>query len=293
MFEYTNEEINKLYDTNPNELVKVFENVGLKSDQIELLFNGSTKEQVVTMAKDIIRNEKIASFKPTEFYEIPKKYKKENRKYKAFKKEINEVYDKINGTINKKTGEILEQIYNYDSDNYIIGIHRTGLNNFEDTIFKKGICYNSSNGYGGYNTLDIYDPYLYDHVQKFENFVTLLSEIKKCENYKGSKGCIITKIPKTGISECNNPTPIYYIAKDGNLYLKPEYICAYIPVRNKVIGECIFNKSQNNIYNNDTEFVYDNTCKKIDNNKRLGFSNIFLISIVLLAMIIIAFVIIK
>ena len=235
------EDIENLYDENPNNLSSVFLSAGYNEDYVQKMFNSASKEVIVIRAMKIlekINEEKI--LKDDDLYQIPKKYNVPENKF--LKDDRNDMYIEMNNSISKKTGEILQSLYDYDSDEYVIGIHRTASD--VNQIFSKGIIYKN---------LD-----LYDHVQLFSNFPFFLREIKYCESYKFSRGCFIIKIPKKDVKGLiENANPIFYKNKDGNIYLKPDFICAYVPVHNRNIGNIILNTENHDIYYNNTEFYYN------------------------------------
>ena len=115
-------------------------------------------------------------------YEIPERYKKAEVPF--LQKDRNDMYEEMNYKIDKEIGEILQQLYDYESDKYSIGIHRTA--SIPKDIFKEGIKY------------DDY-PNIHDHVQIFDNFPFMLREISHAEGYKVSNGAFIIKVPKTSI----------------------------------------------------------------------------------------------
>lgn len=184
--------------------------------------------------------------KNKDLYHIPKKYKKAEQKY--LQKDRNEMYDEMDYTLDKKIGFILEQLYEYKNDEYYIGIHRTC--NDKDLIMHDGLCYGTDK-----------EPYIHDHVQIMKNYPFFLRELKYCESYKGSLGCILVKVPKKDIDpkyKDDTSEPIYYVSKDGKSYLRPEYIVGYVDVINRQIKEVELNKfPHNDIYDENTVFLYD------------------------------------
>ena len=101
------------------------------------------------------------------------------------------------------------------------------------------------------------------------------------EQYKLSNGSFIVKIPKKCIEgNIENAEPIYYKDKTGKTYLRPEYIAAYVPVSDRKMRDVILNDiPHNNLYNEETEFFYD---ERLQKNMSYGFINILLISIVII-----------
>ncbi len=203
--------------------------------------------------------------KNKKLFEIPKKFNIPEAPY--LKKDRNEIYKDMNYKIDKNIGEILQQLYEYESDKYLIGIHRTASTPKE--IFKSGIIY------------DEY-PNIHDHVQIFQNFPFMLREIMYAENYKISNGVFIIKVPKSSIKGEKNVDvePLYYRGKDGKVYLRPEFICAYIPVYKRELLGVELNKYPHNIYDENTEFLLDTNLTEKRNV--YGFINIFIISIILI-----------
>ena len=186
-------------------------------------------------------------------YHIPRKYKKPE--IPEFKKDRARIYEEMDYEIDMKVGIALEQLYTYNEEEYFTCIHRTIHD--KDSIFKKGISYEKDD-----------TPEFGNHVQIFQNFPAMLLEIKKCHNYKGSTGCFIIKVPKKDVKEKfadDTSEPIYYKNKDGNIYLRPEFIAAYVPVSNNILEDVELNKYRHDdIYDNDTTFYFDKSL--LDNN---------------------------
>lgn len=202
------------------------------------------------------------------------------------------IYSQMTNKIDKQIGEILQQLYDYRELGYAIGIHRTAATPNE--LFEKGLNYRDDNTFA-------------EHVQRMDNLPVLLSEISICEGYKISNGCFISVVPRASIVKLKDhekeklkskyievykdkweeeynkiitPQPIYYKNKDGNIYLRPEYINAYVPVSNKELKSVEFNTHSHNIYDESTEFIYEEDI--LNKNKSYGFTNILLISILLI-----------
>lgn len=223
--------------------------------------------------KTLLKSKKHILEEQKNKYEIPKIYKKAEVPF--LQNDRNNMYEEMNYKIDKEIGEILQQLYDYESDKYSIGIHRTASP--PKDIFKEGIKY------------DDY-PDIHEHVQIFDNFPFMLREISHAEGYKLSNGAFIIKVPKTSIKGSKKDAePIYYRAKDGQVYLRPEFICAYVPVFERELKGIELNKYPHNIYDENTEFLLDDNLTEIKNT--YGFINIFIISILLILTII--FIIIK
>ena len=190
-------------------------------------------------------------------YHIPRKYKKPE--IPEFKKDRARIYEEMDYEIDMKVGITLEQLYAYNEEEYFTCIHRTIHD--KDSIFKKGISYGNDD-----------TPEFGNHVQIFQNFPTMLSEIKNCNNYKGSTGCFIIKVPKKDVNRKfanDSSEPIYYKNKDGYTYLRPEFIAAYVPVFEKELKDVELNKySHNDIYEEDTTFYFDQNLLNVDDIKQ-------------------------
>lgn len=189
----------------------------------------------------------------TNKYHIPKKYKK--AEIPGFQKSRNEMYDEMDNYIDEVTGITLQELYDFKSDEYIIGIHRTAST--PEEVLRKGIVMR-----GNDFTM---------HVQPFRNYPFLLREIKYCESYKLSNGCFIVKIPKKDVyaKDMNKYTePIYYIDEEGNLRLRPEFVVAYVPVCDKKIGQIILNDYPRDIYKINTQFQYEEEIERVKNRMR-------------------------
>ena len=235
------EDLEKLYDDNPNNLANVFLSAGYTEDYVEKMFNKSSREMIIIRAMKIIEtfNSKKSNF-DEELYHIPEKYNVPEIEF--LNEDRNDMYNEMNNSINKQTGEILQSLYDFENDKYIIGLHRTASS--KEEIFNKGVRFDS---------LD-----LNDHIQVFSNFPFFLREIKYCESYKMSNGCFVIKIPKKDIKgSISDAEPIYYKNKDGNIYLRPEFICAYIPVSFQKIGKVQLNNTIYNLYDDNTKFYYN------------------------------------
>jgi hypothetical protein len=160
-------------------------------------------------------------------YKIPLKYKDSSQiffknkisklkiysnKYKELKNIIddyNDMYEEVQYKFPKKTGEVLEKIF--EDKESILGIHRTNLTNkqIEEKIFTYGLKNRSLE----YTTT----------IQTSKSFPFILNEIKNASGYKNSNNCVIVVLPK------EQKLPIYY-ELNSEFYLLPEYILGYINV---------------------------------------------------------------
>ena len=192
-------------------------------------------------------------------YHIPEKYKKaESENLQA---DRDSMYEEMDNTIDLETGLILQQLYDYKADEYYTAIHRTASS--KEDIFKKGIYF----GKGNFPSTD-FD----DHIQVVQNFPFMLREIKYCNDYKYSTGCFIVKIPKRNIRSRyvdEKTEPIYYRAEDGKVYIRPEFISAYVPVRNEELQPVEFNTEPHNIYNSDTTYYLDENIANNEDVKKM------------------------
>ena len=265
MLKYTKDQIEKLYDENPNTIGKIFLSAGYNEDYIEKMLNNSKKDIVVLRTMKII--EKLQE--TNDFYEIPEKYKK--AEIPDLQEDRNNIYNEVNNIIDVETGKILEQLWNYENNNYMIGIHRTASP--ADSILSKGIEYSEY-------------PNIHDHVQMFENFPFRLREIMHCENYKLSNKCFIIKVPKSSIKgNIDNAEPIFYKNSDGKIYLRPEFIAAYVPVQDKKLRKVRLNKlNHDDIYNVATEFYQDENVTI--NQRKYGFINIIFLNVIIMVILI-------
>lgn len=269
---YSRKDLEELYENNPNELGKIFMSVGIDSTTIQKLFNSYPKSELIDEVMKILRYSQFDE-KIDQYYSIPLKYKEPE--YELFRKDREDDYNEMNNSIDKITGETLQALYDYDADKYFIGIHRTAA--LPEEIFQKGLKMRGTD--------------IDDHVQIMENFCFMLREIKYCEGYKFSQGCFIVKVPKKSVKgNVNEAEPIYYVSDDGKIYLRPEFITAYVPVCDRKIGKVEMNKYPHNIYSDTTEFLYDDSLNK---GKTYGFINIFLISISIIVISSIIFLILK
>lgn len=268
-------ELENLYENNPNELCKIFLKAGYPSNMLIEFFK-RPKNHIINEALKCMCHENYDK-KITSFYTIPKKYKK--AEYRLLQKDRNEIYNKMNNSIDKLIGETLQSIYDYESDEYVTGIHKTGAFSF-DQGFSKGIP-----------TRGVPDT-INDHVSIIKNFPVMLAGIKSCEKYKFSKGVFILKIPKKSINgNINDAEPLYYKDEKGEVYIRPEYIIAYVPVLNEKICDVYMNDyPHDKLYTEETEFYYEGS---LETNKSYGFINIILISIIIIFITLVVFLILK
>lgn len=171
----------------------------------------------------------------------------------------------MNNRLDIEFGNMMQQIYEQNQDEYYIGIHRTGADT--ESIMTKGISYSSSGIYG-YN--DEKDDYIsckdiHDHVEIIKNFPKFLHSMACAYQYKCSTKSFIVKIPKKDIDPYfktdEERSPIYYV-KNGKVYLRPEYIIGYVPVKMDEFDKIgIINKfipNQNTYtYDSTTQLIYD------------------------------------
>ena len=192
--------------------------------------------------------------KSKSLYHIPRKYKKAEAS--ILQDDRDEMYNEMDNSIDRITGLTLQGLYDYQNDDYVIGIHRTASD--KEDFLEKGIVMRGNDFTSG--------------VQPFKNFTFFLREIKYCESYKMSNGCFIVKVPKKDIylKDSNETTePIYYKDENGLLRLRPEFIAAYVPVVNKKIKNVELNTHNHNIYKPETEFFYE---EEIENDKmKIGY----------------------
>lgn len=253
MKKYSENDLKFMYINKPNELSNIFKKAGYTDEYIINMFNSAKEEIIILRAQKILLAlEKDEINNEIDKYNIPIKYNIPEASF--LKKDREEIYKEMNNTIDKNIGETLEQIYSYNQEEYVTAIHRTSLSKEQiiNNIFEQGISYE-------------YDlkPDHCDHVQIIENFPFFLREIKYCNNYKFSQGVVILKIPKKyiGKEKTDELLPLYYKANDGKTYLRPEFVSAYVPVKNEKICDVIFNTKNHNIYNNDTIYHIDDRIK--------------------------------
>lgn len=166
----------------------------------------------------------------TKFQDEIKNFKNMNYKnainitkyYQNFDKTINNV------VLPEKIGLMLEKELN--NPNYLIGCHRTSLDNniFESeiakSILKKGLL-NMGDASSGSIRLN---PNVTKTVSLFSNLFNSLPILKG--TYKGSNGAFILKFPKNLVDEdgfVSDNDKIYNII-NNNSYIKPEYIVGYL-----------------------------------------------------------------
>ena len=209
-------------------------------------------------------------------YTIPKYLNRSEYSYKEAIKNVDRLYKEMNNTLDVEFGNIMQQIYEQNQEEYYIGIHRTGAD--IEKIMKEGISYSSSGLYGDINGIDscISSKNIHDHVQIIKNFPQFLYSLAWAYKYKFSDKSLIIKIPKKDIDPKfetdKERNPIYYV-KDGKVYLKPEFIIGYVPVEidemNKigVINEFIPNQNTYT-YDKTTQLIYDENIESLVTQKK-------------------------
>lgn len=268
-----------LYYNEPNKLADIFLQAGYSKEYVEDMFNKFSKEKILLRAEKIELKLYEDSIKVTnkEKYFIPKKYKNiSGSKYDQGKDRNSERYEELNMRISKNIGLQLESFFEYDKDNYVMGITRTDINDY-DKIFKEGIQMRSG------------EPWIHDNVQIMDTFLVMLEQILTCYRYKNSRGCFLVKIPKASITKGeNDPLPIYYKnPNDGKIYLMPEYVRGYIPYNNGNLGNIIINTYEKQ-YDYKTEFLLDESVLK---RQSYGFGIIGLITLIVISLCIILIII--
>lgn len=141
--------------------------------------------------------------------------------------------------------KVEDELYNIFCDNsFMLGIHKTACISSDkkelNDIFNKGLYSNGHVLSGGITAM--YD--IEKTVSFYNSFVELCVNIKQCEGYKNSKGCIILKIPK----ELKNSEQLFYIDSEGLVRILPEYIYGYISVNNMIADSVIHNHNYQNYH---------------------------------------------
>ena len=167
------------------------------------------------------------------------------------------------GFISDDLGIELDNII--DDKDYILGIHRTGYTlvtpRIDDPvlsdIFNKGLYNNGDimgGAMGGNTNIE-------KTVSLMESSLFLNMSLKTSDNYKGSKGCVIVKIPRSYIGRKEGPVlPIFYREDDNQIRLMPEFIYGYIPVKNHEATTIIRNPNYKDKHSTVNErSVYDDS----------------------------------
>lgn len=178
-------------------------------------------------------------------YEIPKKYEdasilyssksSKNEFIKARIKEQNDVYKEMQYQVPEEIGKNLQSIY--ENEEYTLMIHRTDydMEQIKNQMFQKG--------------LPMRDTDYTCNLSTYNHFPTILQQIKFCNDYKNSQGCIIVKMPK------NIDLPLYYEYNDL-LCLLPEYIYGYIKVNEEKVENMFLNPLYKDNHDYDPEGLY-------------------------------------
>ena len=186
-----------------------------------------------------------------EYYQIPDKYLNN-----PIFKEYNEA---IYGKFSKEIGKELENLFDED---YVICIHRTGLDLEKnkdqiDDIFNNGLM-NAGGPYHGYTLTPI------------EHFPLVITQVLTSSHYRQGtcKGGIIVKIPKKdlGIKE-GEPKPIWFQINEYNYRLLPEYIYGYIPSVNDKVESIYRNENYTEIHNYQNDGLCYDEDAKVEKNK--------------------------
>ena len=254
MEKYNRNDLRFMYVNKPNDLAEIFERAGYTEDYIVSMFNTSKEEVILLRAERILlsleKDEKLQN--SNEKYRIPPRFNVPEAPY--LKEDRDEMYNEMNNEIDKNIGETLEQIYFYDEEEFVTAIHRTSLSKDQiiNEVFTKGLCYENYT-----------EPDYSNHAQVMGNFPFMLREIKYCNSYKFSQGVVILKLPKKyiGKAQTDEILPLYYKGNDGKTYLRPEFISAYVPVKDRELKDVIFNTKINDIYNKDTIYHTDENIK--------------------------------
>ena len=197
-------------------------------------------------------------------YRITKRQCFDNEELKQIAKE----YDDY-GYMSKKIGKDLEK--QFESDEYIIGIHRTGYTPMNSKIinqvFNEGLINNGHAMSGGVKQ----SVNIEDTVTLFSKFFVCYGQIKSTPDYKNSQGCFIIKIPKSYLGKKEGEIkPIYYL-KQGYPMLLPEFIYGYVWVNEGGFVKSMVknpNYSDYHIYN-DEELLYDSSVNNMTNSKKI------------------------
>ncbi len=188
-----------------------------------------------------------------EFYLIKKSpYGKSNTK---IGRKLIADFDK--GNMPYETGKYLEAIFN--NEEYIMGIHRTGLSpatpRFIAEVFDNGI---KNLGDRMQGMISRADRNIEKIVSLFDNFPLLIGQIKDAYKYKASQGVFVVKIPKSYIGVKEGEVKPIYFNDGGTMYLLPEFICGFIPVSEAGTGGFIPNPNYSDFHTYKSDgLVYD------------------------------------
>ncbi|MBE6160587.1 MAG: hypothetical protein E7157_06055 [Lactobacillales bacterium] len=197
---------------------------------------------------------KIKEQENNKYYKIPDEY----LNHPLFA-DYNEV---IEGKFSKEIGEELEKLF--DDDDYVICIHRTGLDLEEnkdqiDDIFNNGLM-NAGGPYHGFTLTPL------------EYFPLVISQVLTSSHYRHGtcRGGVIAKIPKKdlGLKE-GEPKPIWFQVNEYNYRLLPEYIYGYIPSYGDKVETIYRNENYTNVHNYQNDGLYYDREAKLEKNKTM------------------------
>ena len=197
-------------------------------------------------------------FVPRQYQDAKDLYSKKAQKSSFIKSQIqyeNKVYKQIQNCIPMQIGKTLELLF--ESPTHDVLIHRTdqSLEQITQFMFQRGIPVRSTD----YTT----------HLSKYKHFPTLLMNIMACKEFRNSQGCLLIRIPK------NNKLPLYYeddqfLPDSKQLFLLPEYIYGYVPVKDEILEDVIINPNyiENHHYAVD-ELYYDETLNPLEYQQQM------------------------
>ena len=182
-----------------------------------------------------------------------------------FKVGYKEFFDSQSNSIKmkKSLGESLENIF--DTDNYVIGIHKAGISD-PNSIILEGLRLSGDSGSGvAFNGIDLNNNIVFEQPSsaKDADFLRFCKNIEGSAGYKtvnGQGNAIIVKIPKADFNDISKLTIF-----DGTQYiLKNDYIAGYVKTTIDDAGNVVFD---NLTYKKD---IFDNI-----NNKNITDKLIF------------------
>ena len=153
------------------------------------------------------------------------------KSFKPMKEESNSRFLKsgYKDKLSTQTFTTLKQIYNTNKDDCYLGL--CNIQYVVDYYLENGIMFGKKAEFQ-------------KQVKIVNGFDVMINQISSCDVGRQSYGSLIIKVPKDAIDKKN--MPIYYL-KEGFIYLNPEYVICYVPVKNGKLLDVEINRSMNEV----------------------------------------------
>ena len=218
-------DLEKIVDENPKALIPMFKEKGFNEEYIDKMLGDLSKEEILYIAKNIPQSvDGKCKYKVSLPEETAKKMMKNDKKlYLDIKKQFEKEVD-------LKIGKRLEKLFD-DSDDYYIGVHRTGFEASAESIYKNGLFLSGHLSSGvtsnKINSIDDLSTnisfYNKSGVLGATEFIRAIRESSYYKTIDDTGYGMIVKIPKN----IKNVDDILTIV-DGQKALKPEYVVGKI-----------------------------------------------------------------